>query len=146
MDYLKLGTRIAGALAAGMVIKNAHYAGVRTSAENIKIRSSERLTDEYMKSRRMEDRSITTSKLKDRFFRDNADWNLPDKVNGTTGYFGGAFTQAAYDVIPAVLATGALISKKYPKVFGAGLVLYGIKYIICDVLDIGRVNHLKQNI
>ena len=146
MDYLKLASRIAGATAAGMVLYNAHNAGIKRSAENIKIRSSERLTDEYIKSRRMEDRSIITSKLKDRLFRDNADWNLPDKINGTTGYFGGALTQAIYDVIPAVLATGALVSKKYPKVFGAGLALYGIKYLICDVLDIGRPNNLRTDL
>ena len=146
MDYLKFASRIAGATAAGMVLYNAHNAGIKSSAENIKIRSSERLTDEYIKSRRMEDRSIITSKLKDRFFRDNADWSLPDKINGATGYVGGAVTQALYDVIPAVLATGALVSKKYPKVFGAGLALYGIKYLICDVMDIGRPNDLRTDL
>ncbi|MBS4759080.1 MAG: hypothetical protein KHX03_00065 [Clostridium sp.] len=146
MDYFKLGSRIAGAAAAAMVVYDAHNAGIKTSAENIKIRSSERLTDEFLKSRRMEDRSIITSKLKDKFFRDNADWNLPDKVNGVTGYFGGAITQALYDIIPAILATGALVSKKYPKVFGAGLALYGLKYIICDVMDIGRPNNLRTDL
>lgn len=146
MDYLKLASRIAGATAAGMVLYNAHNAGIKCSAENIKIRASERLTDEYIRSRRIEDRSIITSKLKDRFFRDNADWNLPDKINGVSGYLGGAIDQALYDVIPAVLATGALVSKKYPKIFGAGLALYGIKYFICDVLDIGRPNNLRSDL
>lgn len=145
MDKLHLASRIAGAAVAGVVLYNANDAGIKHSAESIKINGAERLTDEYFKSRRMEDRSITTSKLKDSLFRDNADWSLPDKINGLTGYFSGAFTQAVYDVIPAVLATGALVSKKYAKYFGAGLGLYAIKYLICDVMDIGRINHLKSN-
>ena len=49
----------------------------------------------------------------------------------------------ASDVVPAALATGALISKKFAKVFSIGLLLYGIKYLLFDVIDIGRPDHLK---
>lgn len=145
MDKFHIASRIAGLTAAGIVLYNANDAGMKGSAEKIKIGASERLTDEYIKSRRMEDRSIVTSKLKDSLFRDNADWNLPDKLNGVGGYFSTAFTQAAYDFVPAALATGALVSKKYAKFFGAGLGIYAIKYLLCDVMDIGRVNNLKSN-
>ena len=93
----------------------------------------------------MEDRNISTSRLKDWFFRTNADWNFPDKVNAFTGYISGAFKQITYDVIPAALATGALLSKKYSKYFGIGLLAYGIKYLLCDVMDIGKPNYLKTN-
>lgn len=145
MNKWNVAAKIAGTLTAGMVLYNAHDVGKKYSAENVKIKASERITNLYTNSRRMEDRSIITSKLKDKYFRDNADWNLPDKINAATGYVSGAFNQFACDIIPAALATGALISKKLSKVFTLGLLIYGIKYLICDVIDIGRVNHLKSN-
>ena len=49
----------------------------------------------------------------------------------------------ASDIVPAVLATGALLGKKSSKFFGIGLLIYGIKYLIFDVMDLGRPNHLK---
>ncbi len=143
MNKWNLVSKIAGGITAATVLYNAHDVGVKTSAEHIKHKSSERLTDIYMRSRRMEDLNETTSKLKDFYFRSNADWNLPDKWNGFTGYISGAFKQMASDVIPAALATGALLSKKYSKFFGIGLLIYGIKYLLFDVIDFGRPNHLK---
>lgn len=145
MNKWNVASKIAGGLAAGCVLYNAHDTGKKVSAENVKRSAANRMTSYYYPSRRMEDRSIITSKLKDAYFRSNADWNFPDKINAFTGYIGGAFTQMAYDVVPAILATGALISKKYSKYFGAGLLAYGIKYLVCDVMDIGRPNHLKSN-
>lgn len=145
MNKLNVASKIAGGLAAGYVLYNANYAGTKVSAENVKRKAADRIGGYYMDSRRMEDRSIITSKLKDTYFRSNADWNFPDKINALTGYIGGAFEQMAADIVPAALATGALISKKYAKYFGAGLALYGIKYLVCDVMDIGRPNYLKTN-
>lgn len=145
MNKLNVASKIAGGLAAGYVLYNANYAGTKVSAENVKRKAADRLGGYYMDSRRMEDRSIVTSKLKDTYFRSNADWNFPDKINALTGYIGGAFEQMASDIVPAALATGALISKKYAKYFGAGLALYGAKYLVCDVMDVGRPNYLKTN-
>ena len=143
MNKWNAAAKIAGALTAATVLYNAHDVSIKTSAEHIKHKSSERLTDIYMRSRRMEDLNETTSQLKDFYFRSNADWNLPDKINAITGYFSGAFKQMASDIVPAVLATGALLGKKSSKFFGIGLLIYGIKYLIFDVMDIGRPNHLK---
>lgn len=145
MNKWNVAAKIAGTLTAGMVMYNAHDVGKKYSAENVKIKSAERITNLYTSSRRMEDRSIVTSKLKDKYFRDNADWNLPDKINAATGYVSGAFNQFASDIVPATLATGALLTKKLSKVFALGLLIYGIKYLVCDVMDIGRINHLKSN-
>ena len=143
MNKWNIAAKVAGTLTAGMVLYNAHDVGKKHSAEHVKEKSASRLNKLYMRSRRMEDLSESTSKLKDWYFRTNADWNLPDKINAITGYVSGAFQQMASDVVPAVLATGALISKKFAKVFSIGLLLYGIKYLLFDVIDIGRPDHLK---
>ena len=143
MNKWNVAAKVAGTLTAGMVLYNAHDVGKKHSEEAVKEKSAARLSKIYMRSRRMEDLSESTSKLKDWYFRTNADWNLPDKINAITGYVSGAFQQMASDVVPAALATGALISKKFAKVFSIGLLLYGIKYLLFDVIDIGRTNHLK---
>lgn len=143
MNLANIATKTAGGLVAGLVLYNAHAVGKEVSKENVKECCANRMTSFYMKSRRMEDRSAVTSKLKDWYFRTNADWNLPDKFNAVTGYVKGAFTQIASDIVPAVLATGALLSKKAGKFFAAGLGIYAIKYLLCDVMDIGRTNHLE---
>lgn len=143
MNLAKIATKAAGGLAAGLVLYNAHNVGKKVSKENVKECCANRMTKFYSKSRRMNDRSVVTSKLKDWYFRANADWSLPDKFNAVTGYVKGAFTQIASDIIPAVLATGALLSKKAGKFFAAGLGVYAVKYLLCDVMDIGRTNHLK---
>ena len=143
MNKWNVASRIVGGIAAAGVLYNAHYAGSKGSAENIKLKQADRVGKYYFDSRKSEDRSILTSKLKDEYFRANADWNLPDKFNALTGYVGGAFKQLAQNIIPAGLATGALLSKNYAKFFGAGLGIYAIKYLICDVMDLGRPNYLK---
>lgn len=143
MNKWNVAAKVAGTITAGMVLYNAHDVGKKHSAEAVKEKSAKRLTNIYMRSRRMEDLSETTSKLKDWYFKSNADWNLPDKINAIKGYFSGAFEQLTSDIVPAALATGALLSKKLAKVFSIGLLLYGIKYLICDVIDVGRPNHLK---
>ena len=131
MNKWNIASRIVGGIAAAGVLYNAHYAGSKGSAENVKLRQADRICKYYTTSRKSEDRSVLTSKLKDEYFRANADWNLPDKFNAVTGYVGSAFKQMAQDIIPATLATGALLSKKYAKFFGAALGVYAIKYLIC---------------
>ena len=143
MNKWNIAAKVAGTLTAGMVLYNAHDVGKKHSAEAVKEKTAQRLTNIYMRSRRMEDLSETTSKLKDWYFKSNADWNLPDKINAVKGYLSGAFEQITSDVVPPILATGALLSKKLAKVFTIGMLLYGIKYILFDVIDIGRPNHLK---
>lgn len=142
MNLANIATKAAGGLVGGLVLYNAHHVGKEVSKEHVKEHCAERMTSLYMKSRRMEDRSAVTSKMKDWYFRTNANWNLPDKINSVVGYVSGAFSQIASDIIPAALATGALLSKKAGKFCAVGLGLYAIKYLLCDVMDVGRKNPL----
>lgn len=143
MNKWKIASRIMGGVAAAGVLYNAHYAGSKGSVENVKIKQANRIRDYYIPSRRVDDRSKLTSDLKDSYFRMQTDWNLPEKFYTLTGYVKSSFAQLAEDIVPATLATGALISKNYSKFFGIGLLAYGVKYLICDVMDWGRPNYLK---
>lgn len=143
MNKLNVASKILGGVSAVLVGYNAHQTGKRVSAENVKLASSDRTWTLYNNSRKLDDRSIVKSAAKDWYFRTNADWTLPDKMNSITGYFKGAFQQLASDIVPAALATGALLSKKMSKFFGLGLLIYGAKVLLFDVIDIGRHNNLK---
>lgn len=143
MNKLVIASKIAGGIAAAGVLYNMHHSGVRGAAENTKLKQANRIRDAYIPSRRLNDPSKLTSNLKDSWFRFNADLNFPDKINAFTGYVKHSFKQLATNIVPATLATGALLSKNYSKFFGLGLVLYGVKYFVCDVIDIGRPNYLK---
>lgn len=146
MNISHIATKAAGIATAGMVLYAANDGGKKRASEAVKEGCADRMTYLYMNSRRLEDNNKVTSNLKDAYFRSQADWNLPDKFNAVKGYLGGFFEQTAMNIIPATLATGAIMaSKKYSKVFGVGLLLYGIKYLLCDVIDVGRVNHLKSD-
>ena len=143
MNKWNIAAKIAGGLTAGLVGYNAHQTAKRISAENVKISAGNRVTRDFVNSRRMEDRSAVTNGLKDWYFRYKTDWNIPDKFNAVTGYLKGGFQQLSNDIVPALLATGTIFGKGLSKYFGIGLLLYGIKYLVCAVMDIGRINHLK---
>ena len=139
----KIASRIAGGLTAAALMYNAHHAGNMHSREYVKIRTGERMKHFYLPSRRMDERNLTTSKLKDKWFQMTMNWNLPDAINSAVGYVKGGFSQLANDFVPTALATGALLSKKCCKFFAIGLMCYGIKYLLCDVIGLGKINNLK---
>ena len=143
MNKWNIASKILGGIAAAGIAYDAHYVGVKSSAENVKIRQANRLQDAYIPSRRQETRSKLTSDLKDKYFRFHTNWGLLDKFNAIGGYVKGSFGQLAEHIVPATLATGALLSKNYSKFFGIGLIAYAVKYLLFDVMDIGRTNYLK---
>jgi len=143
MTNFNLLAKIAGGVTAGLVLYSTHKTAKRISAEHVKTCAADRMTKHYMESRRADNRGPVTSGLKDWVFKENASMNLPDTFNAVTGYCKGAFQQLASNIVPAALATGALLGKGLSKFFGAGLLVYGVKYLLCDVLGIGRINNLK---
>jgi hypothetical protein len=143
MDKLKVASKILGGVAAGCVLYNAHKAGKINSNESIKNTQANRTFSLYTNSRKMQNRDFLTSNLKDYYFKKSSDWSFPEKLSAIGGYIKGAFSQMADDVVPAVLATGTLLSKRFSKFFGVALGIYALKYLIFDVIDIGRPKYLK---
>ena len=142
MNKWNIVSKVLGGVAAAGIAYDSHYVGKKCSSENVKIKQANRISDVYMPSRRLENRSKLTSDLKDKYFRFHLNLHIFDKINAATGYIKGAFKQLADNIIPASLATGALLSRNYSKLFGIGLIAYGLKYLITDVVDVGRINHL----
>ena len=57
MNKWNVAAKIAGGVVAGAVLYNAHNTGRKTSAEQVKEGAGDRLTDIYMRSRRIDERS-----------------------------------------------------------------------------------------
>ena len=141
MNITKILTKTAGIAAAGLVLYDSHKTGKMMSQHSIKSGIANRLPDQYMRSRRQEDMSTVTSNFRDKIFAESVNFDLPDRVNGITGYIKGAFSQLAYNIVPALLATGALVKNRFSKFFGAGLGIYGIYYALSNIFDTGKIRH-----
>lgn len=140
----KILTKLAGAATAGLVLYDSHKVGTMTSQQEIKRGIGDRLPDSYIASRRQNSKSFVTSNLKDKLFREQVNFGVPDKINSVIGYLKGGFDQLASNIVPAVLATGALVKNKFSKAFGVGLGVYAAYYIISNVLNVGRIKYFKD--
>lgn len=145
MNKLNLLSKIAGAVTIGGIAYDANKSAIRRARENVKMHIADRLPDSYLKSRRLDETSYITSKLKDRLFQEDVDSTLPDKFNAVTGYLGGLFDQLFSNIIPIGCAIGTLVAGKASKFFGAGLLLCATKYLLSDILDIGRVKYFDND-
>ena len=143
MNIANILTKTAGIAAACLVLYDSHKTGKMISQQNIKLGIAGRLPDQYIRSRRQEDMSTVTSNFRDKIFAERVNFDLPDKINGITGYVKGAFEQLAYNIVPALLATGALVKNRFSKACGIGLGVYGIYYALSNILDTGKIRHFK---
>ncbi|MDD3236486.1 MAG: hypothetical protein PHV37_00130 [Candidatus Gastranaerophilales bacterium] len=127
-----------GAAAAGMMLYDAGRAGVVNSAKTQKCYTADRLPDQYINSMRMNDNSAIGNKLKKGLFKWQMDDNIGEFFSSIGGFFSGAGTSLVSNVIPAALATGAIMFKKAGKFCGLGLLACGAKYLLYDVLNVGK--------
>lgn len=145
MNKWTILSKVAGAIALCGIGYDANKSAVRRARENVKIGIADRLPDAFIKSRRLDETSYVTSKLKDKVFQEDVDGALSDKFNAVTGYLGGLFDQLISNIIPLGCAVGTLVTSKASKFFGIGLGLCGIKYLLSDVFDFGRVKYFDND-
>lgn len=144
MNKINILTKAVGIAGAGLVLYDTHKAGVMLSQQEIKNGIAGRLPDAYITSRRQDSLSTVTSNLKDRVFNERVNFALPDRMNAVSGYVKGAFNQLSTDIVPAVLATGALVKNKFSKFFAAGLGVYGAYYLLGNIFNVGRIKHFRD--
>lgn len=146
MNKFTVISKIIGATAAGVLLFDAGSFAVRNSKKESKRSLANRLPDQYVSSMRLDNPSATTNKLKKGLFKWNLDNPLPEFFAGIGGSFSGFFGSLSQNVIPAALATGALLFNKVGRVCGVGLAVFGIKYLFSDVLNIGKKGIIKDDL
>ena len=149
MGIYSLCSKILGATTAGLVLYDAHKNGVLTGTRNAKSNIADTVVDEYINSNNIAKVSSVELNAKKSWFRFVMDNNIKESIDSTFGYAKGVWESFVSDIIPATLATGALLSKKNSvtgKLCGLGLVAYGAKYLIYDIIGIGKRKYLADKL
>lgn len=145
MDALTTITRLAGLGTAGVLLFDAHSAGKVNSKKQYSARIANSLPDTYSKSIKMDGFSEVGNGLKKNAFRWALDDGITPAISSAFGYVGGTVGHLVDNVLPAGLATVALLSKNAKGnigtagiIAGVGLALTAGKYLLFDVLGIGK--------
>ena len=149
MNMASLCSKGLGVLTAGLVLYDAHKNGLMTGVRNAKSNISDTIVDQYINSNNISKVSTVELNTKKTWFRFIMDNNVKEAVDSSLGYVKGAWDSFVSDIIPAALATGAILSKKNStsgKLFGLGLVAYGVKYMLYDVMGIGKRRYLADKV
>lgn len=147
MNKFTVISQIIGVASAGAMLYDANEHGVHSSKKAHVSSIANRLPDEYVASTRMENSSAITNGLKKRFFKWQLDDGIPEFFAGINGYFKGTADSLTENVIPAGLATGAILFKNVAGRFCAvGLGIIGVKYLLYDVFGIGKPKILKDDL
>lgn len=150
MDIYSAASKAIGAVTAGLILYDAHKNGTIKGTMEAKRNISNTLVDHYVHSNQLDKVSSVDMNAKKTWFRYVLDNNIKEPIDATIGYIKGIGKSLVTDIIPASLATGALLlSKKGSitgKMCGVGLLLYGAKYMLYDVMSLGKRDYLKEEI
>lgn len=150
MGVCSLASRAIGTLAAGLVLYDAHKNGTIGATMKTKQSIANTLVDEYVQSNQIGTVSTVEMTAKKAWFRHVLDNKIKEPLNATAGYVSGFCKSFVNDVIPAALATGALLLSKKDgitgKLCGLGLLMYGAKYLLYDVMSVGKRDYLKLDV
>lgn len=128
-----------GIIAAGMILHDAHKVGKAVRNVNRKSRVADNITDEYMNNRKMPNFNLSLMNAKNHVLRFKLDNNFPELGYGVEGYIKGFKIIVTDNILPALLATGAILSGKFAgRMCALGLLLYGAKILLYDVLSVSK--------
>ena len=146
MNIYSICSKGLGVLTAGLVIYDAHKNGLINGPQIAKTNIANTMVDEYINANSISKVSSVEMNAKKSWFRFVMDNNIREAIDSSLGYIKGVWQSFVSDIIPAALATGAILSKKNgitSKVCGVGLVLHGIKYLIYDIAGVGKHKYLS---
>ncbi len=147
-NYGRYIARGVGAVAIGLVARDAHYFGKVKADMEMKTKNAN-ATDYYLHNTQELDKpSRTKSDLQGAVFRYELDNNFRGFVNSGVGYIKGLLGGITHDIVPLVLGTTALFAKSKALFKGSaiGLAAYGIYAFFKDGLGWGKHNPSKFNL
>ncbi len=145
MNKYTIMSKAIGAAAAGIILVDSFDDAKQASRrEQVRITANS-LPDAYVNSNRLNSQSRIGNDLKKSFF----DWRLgngiPEFFAGIGGFFKGGVEHLTQSIIPVGLAAGALMFKKAGRFCAAGLALMGVKFLVNDVMGVGKPKPLKDD-
>lgn len=146
-NYGRYIARGIGAVAVGLVARDAHYFGKIKADMEMKTKNAN-AADYYLNNTlEMDKPSKTKSDMQGGVFRYELDNGFRGFVNAGIGYFKGLFSGIVHDIVPLALGTTALLSKSKTLFKGSaiGLAAYGVYAFLKDGLGWGKHNEAKLN-
>ena len=149
MSSINLGkilVKTVGAAALGCVGYDAYKKAKWQAKTRYKNTSADLMTRIHMTAQSTDELSATRSKIKNSI----NEWYM---TNGITphfsaigGFISGAVSSLVDNVVPFGLAAGTLMLNKGAKYCAFGLGLYAAKFLITDVLGIGKPDYLPETV
>ena len=159
MKALSIIPKALGMLTAGLVVYDGHKNAVRTSHAQAKSSVADDMVDNYVNTLSVSKPSTVEVNAKKSWFKFCMDSTIVEKFNAVCGYVSGFVSSVVDDVIPTALAIGSFIpgkkvvdaagktTRKTPVaglVCAAGLLLYGLNFMLFDVIGIGKRDYLNR--
>lgn len=138
VDSLKVISKVVGVAAAGLMLYDATKAAKVGSDKAQSNSLQDRLPDQFMATTKLDTESAITAKIKEKTFEWQLDNNIPEFFASIRGYCEGLIENLAGNIIPATLATGALLLPKGGKICALGLLAVGAKRLLYDIWGIGK--------
>ncbi len=145
-NYGKYLARTAGAVAIGLIARDAHTIGKLQADVTSSTRDANLSADFYENSQRSDSPSLLNSEVKEKVFRYQLGSGFLPFINSGIGYFKGLFSMLASDVVPLALGTTALFAKNKKIACGSGIALgiyAGVKFIQ-EGLGWGKPKYLRK--
>lgn len=139
-NYGKYLARTAGAVALGLVVRDAHVQG-KIQADSFAKTKDADAAQYYMENmQNCSNPSITKNKLQRAVFDFEINHNIRGFFNSFRGYFQGSFKSMIFDAIPLALGSAALFAKNAVIAKGSaiGLAAYAFMSFLKDGLGIGN--------
>lgn len=133
-----------GICSAALVAYDAHRLGLTSGVSNSKQEMAATLLDDYVQTTHISSPSKLELEAKKKWFMFKMDTNLVRIISTLKGYFKGFTSSLLSNIVPVTLAAYALATKKHPKLASGLIGLYAIKYLLFDIMSIGRPNYLKK--
>lgn len=151
MNIAAICSKTIGIVSAGLIMYDAHKNGQIMSTMNAKQNIADTMVDQYIQSNNISKLSTVEANTKKAWFRFVMDNNIKEPIDSTIGYVKGFLESVVNDIIPAVFATGAIVfgGKKLPtvgKLCSLGLIAYGLKYMLFDIMSLGKRDYLKEKV
>lgn len=145
-NYGKYLARAAGGVVLFHIAKDSHTVGKLQSDVTAQSRDANVCMDFFENSQRLDNPSLTKSKIKDKIFKFQLNSNFLTFFNSAIGYFSGLTQNLVSNVIGLTLGSTALFAKnkKIACSSGIGLGIFALYSFLKDGLGLGTTKFLQK--
>ena len=138
-------SKLIGAGAGAIVLYDSHRMGKIRSGQHQVDDVMNILPDIYMNAYKQNGTSTVAAGAKQLYLNKVMGSSIPQHIGAVRGYAKGLVTSLKDNVITLALGAGAIASRgPLGKICAAGLLISGARYVIFDVIGVGKKKYLKK--